>query len=74
LVRGQFILVALQWVVGIGHVIAKSQSPEDVQNALENAIEWHFALYMTLFFGLSAHIWQLQQYRWRAEPVAGAGS
>ena len=71
LVRGQFILVGLQWVVGIGHVIAKSQSPEDVQNALENAIEWHFALYMTLFFGFSARIWQLQQYRWRAAPLGG---
>lgn len=67
LVKGQVILISIQWVVGIGHVIAKSQSPEDVQNVLENVIEWHFALYMTLFFGFSALTWQRQRYRWRAD-------
>jgi hypothetical protein len=70
LVKGQLVLVTLQWFVGIGHVIAKSLSQsEDLQNWLENAIEWHFALYMTLFFGFSARIWQRQQYRWRTETL-----
>jgi len=67
LVRGQLILVGIQWVMGIGHVIAKALLPVAEQNVLENLVEWHFALYMTLFFGFSAVIWQRQQYRWRAD-------
>ena len=67
LVRGQFILISIQWVIGIGLVIAKWLVPDDDARArLENIVEWHFALYMTLFFGFSALIWQRQQYRWRA--------
>jgi hypothetical protein len=66
LVRGQLILICIQWVIGIGHVIVKSLLPADAQSQLENVIEWHFALYMTLFFGFSALIWQRQQFRWRA--------
>lgn len=65
LVKGQLALVGIQWIMGIGHVIAKFTLPNDVQDLLENAIEWHFALYMTLFFGFSARLWQLQRYRWR---------
>jgi hypothetical protein len=66
LVQYQLALVGIQWVMGTGHVIAKFILPEEVQDLLENGIEWHFALYMTLFFGFSARIWQLQQYRWYA--------
>lgn len=66
LVQWQLILVSLQWVIGIGNVIAKLLAPEDARNQIENVVEWHFALYMTLFFGLSALLWQRQRYRWRA--------
>ena len=66
LVQWQLILVSLQWVIGIGNVIAKLLAPEDARSQIENVVEWHFALYMTLFFGFSALIWQRQQYRWRA--------
>jgi hypothetical protein len=69
LMRYQFALVGIQWIMGIGHVIAKMVLPEDVQDLLENAIEWHFALYMTLFFGFSARIWQQQNYRWHTGPA-----
>lgn len=65
LVQYQLALVGIQWIMGIGHVVAKAILPADVQDLLENAIEWHFALYMTLFFGFSARLWQLQRYRWR---------
>jgi hypothetical protein len=66
LVQAQLILVSLQWVIGIGNVIAKLLAPEDARNQIENVVEWHFALYMTLFFGVSALMWQRHQYRWRA--------
>jgi hypothetical protein len=64
LVMAQMILVSLQWVIGLGNVVAKLLAPEN-ESQIENVVEWHFALYMTLFFGVSAVIWQRQQYRWR---------
>lgn len=65
LVQGQLVLVSLQWVIGLGNVVAKLLLP-DKANQIENVVEWHFALYMTLFFALSAVMWKRQQYRWRA--------
>jgi hypothetical protein len=65
-VQLQLTLVSLQWVIGIGNVIAKLLVPEDAENQIENVVEWHFALYMALFFGVSALMWQRQRYRWRA--------
>lgn len=64
LILCQLVLVGIQWFMGIVHVFAKFLMPADMQDLFENAIEWHFALYMTLFFGCSARIWQLQKFRW----------
>jgi hypothetical protein len=66
----QFILVSTQWGMGLIHVATKPLLPPATQDVLENAIEWHFALYITLFFGFSARIWQLQQFRWTFSATA----
>lgn len=64
LVRWQFYLTAVIWGMGLVHVVAKALMSPELQDLFENAVEWHFALYMTVYFGLQAFIWRQQQFRW----------
>lgn len=53
----QFVLIAIYWVLGIANVVIKATSVSWADQA-ENIIEWHFALYMSFFFGLTAMMWK----------------
>lgn len=53
----QFILMVLYWVLGITNVVIKATGVSWADQS-ENIIEWHFALYMSLYFGLTAMMWK----------------
>lgn len=53
----QFLLMVLYWCLGIANIVIKA-SGVSWADAAENVIEWHFALYMSLYFGLTAMMWQ----------------
>ncbi|AUD79341.1 hypothetical protein CW740_08810 [Kangiella profundi] len=53
----QFVLIAIYWVLGIANVVIKATGVSWVDQS-ENIIEWHFALYMSFFFGLTAMMWK----------------
>jgi hypothetical protein len=60
----QFILMILYWCLGIANVTIKATGVSWVDQA-ENIIEWHFALYMSLYFGLTAMMWKRSKFNWR---------
>lgn len=60
----QFILMILYWCLGIANVIIKATGVNWADQA-ENIIEWHFALYMSLYFGLTAMMWKRSEFNWR---------
>lgn len=53
----QFVLIAIYWVLGIANVVIKAIGVSWADQS-ENIIEWHFALYMSFFFGLTAMMWK----------------
>ncbi|SNY59724.1 hypothetical protein SAMN06297280_3668 [Arsukibacterium tuosuense] len=53
----QFLLMVLYWCLGNANIVIKA-SGVSWADAAENVIEWHFALYMSLYFGLTAMMWQ----------------
>lgn len=59
----QFILMILYWCLGIANVTIKATGVSWAEQA-ENIIEWHFALYMSLYFGLTAMMWKRSQFNW----------
>ncbi|AKE52519.1 hypothetical protein [Kangiella geojedonensis] len=62
--KAQFILMILYWCLGIANVTIKATGVSWADQA-ENIIEWHFALYMSLYFGLTAMMWTRSQLNWR---------
>lgn len=62
--KAQFILMILYWCLGIANVIIKATGVSWADQA-ENIIEWHFALYMSLYFGLTAMMWKRSRFSWR---------
>lgn len=58
LVRWQFFLVSLQWLIGLGSLVIISLQPEFKDQA-NNIVEWNFALMMTLFYAVSAMLWSM---------------
>lgn len=57
LVRTQWALVMAQWLMGLISLWVTIAQPSN-QFALENIIEWNFALAMTGFYALSGEIWR----------------
>ena len=53
----QFLLITIYWVLGIANVVIKATGVSWADQS-ENIIEWHFALYMSFFFGLTAMMWK----------------
>lgn len=62
--RLQFLLMVLYWCLGIANVVIKATGVDWADQA-ENVIEWHFALYMSLYFALSALMWQRSGFDWQ---------
>ncbi|AOE50346.1 hypothetical protein [Kangiella sediminilitoris] len=62
--RAQFFLIILYWFLGIANVVIKATGVSWADQA-ENIIEWHFALYMSLYFGLSAMMWKRSKFNWK---------
>ncbi|RDX36469.1 hypothetical protein DZA50_04735 [Kangiella sp. HD9-110m-PIT-SAG07] len=60
----QFIFMILYWCLGIANVIIKATGVSWADQA-ENIIEWHFALYMSLYFGLTAMMWKRNNFSWQ---------
>lgn len=60
----QFILMVLYWVLGIANVVIKATGVSWADQS-ENIIEWHFALYMSLYFGLTAMMWKRSRFNWQ---------
>lgn len=57
LVNIQFALVSLQWLIGLGSLVIIAAQPEYKDQA-NNIVEWNFALMMTLYYAVSARLWQ----------------
>ena len=62
--KAQFTLMLLYWCLGIANVTIKATGVSWADQA-ENIIEWHFALYMSLYFGLTTMIWKRSSFNWR---------
>ncbi|GAA0846378.1 hypothetical protein GCM10009113_20980 [Marinobacter szutsaonensis] len=60
----QFLLMVLYWCLGIANVVIKATGVSWADQS-ENVIEWHFALYMSLYFGLSAMMWKRSRFDWQ---------
>ncbi|WP_223669594.1 hypothetical protein [Kangiella shandongensis] len=60
----QFFLMVLYWCLGITNVVIKATGVSWADQA-ENIIEWHFALYMSLYFGLTAMMWKRSKFNWQ---------
>ncbi|WP_228127066.1 hypothetical protein [Kangiella aquimarina] len=60
----QFILITVYWVLGISNVVIKATGVSWADQA-ENIIEWHFALYMSFFFGLTAMMWKRSGFQFQ---------
>lgn len=60
----QFILMAVYWCLGITNVVIKATDVSWADQA-ENIIEWHFALYMSFYFGLTAMMWKRSNFNWQ---------
>lgn len=58
LVRWQFFLVSLQWLIGLGSLVIIGIQPTFKDEA-NNIVEWNFALMMTLYYALSAIQWSI---------------
>lgn len=58
-------LILFCMLLGLANLIFKSLG-FIWASAMENTIEWHFALYMSLYFPLAAAMWKHTQYRWQA--------
>ncbi|MDX1391950.1 MAG: hypothetical protein R3241_06210 [Rheinheimera sp.] len=59
----QYLLMLLYWCLGIANIVIKATGISWA-DAAENIIEWHFALYMSLYFGLAAMMWQRSGFSW----------
>jgi hypothetical protein len=57
LVNIQFLLVSLQWFIGLGSLVIVAAQPEFKDRA-NNIVEWNFALMMTLYYAVSARLWK----------------
>lgn len=62
--KAQFILMILYCCLGIANVIIKATGVSWADQT-ENIIEWHFALYMSLYFGLTAMMWKRNHFSWQ---------
>jgi len=60
----QFFLMVLYWCLGISNVVIKATEVSWADQA-ENVIEWHFALYMSLYFALTAMMWTRSKFDWQ---------
>lgn len=60
----QFALMVLYWCLGIANVVIKATGVSWADQA-ENVIEWHFALYMSLYFALTALMWKRSKFDWQ---------
>ncbi|MCG7200209.1 hypothetical protein MD273_10790 [Marinobacter pelagius] len=60
----QFLLMLLYWCLGLANVVIKATGVSWADEA-ENVIEWHFALYMSLYFALNAMMWKRSRFEWR---------
>jgi|GEM_PF-608408 len=59
----QLLLIILCWIAGAVQVAIKSMGVSWEKEA-ENVIEWHFALYMSLHFVLTALMWRHTKFSW----------
>lgn len=57
LVRWQWAAVSAQWLIGLISLSVTFTQPE-FKSAINNILEWNFALVMTLFYLFSALIWR----------------
>ncbi len=60
----QFVLIVLYWCLGIANVVIKATGVSWADQT-ENVIEWHFALYMSLYFGFTAMMWKRSRFDWQ---------
>ncbi|HEY9030893.1 MAG TPA: hypothetical protein VIM93_05985 [Kangiella sp.] len=60
----QFILISIYWGLGITNVVIKATGVSWADQA-ENVIEWHFALYMSFYFGLTAMMWKRSGFQFQ---------
>lgn len=60
----QLALIILCWLLGVANLVIKGIgfSWADI---MENNIEWHFALYMSLHFPLVAIMWKRTRFAWQ---------
>ncbi|MCC5854835.1 MAG: hypothetical protein JJU10_04030 [Idiomarina sp.] len=57
-------LIMLCWVVGMANLTFKEMGFLWAYDA-ENIIEWHFALYMSLYYPLAAFMWKRTGFDWQ---------
>lgn len=60
----QLAFIALCWIIAMINLAANAIGFDNITE-IENVLEWHFALYMSMFFPFAAIMWRHTGFRWQ---------